>query len=803
VFSIQKFYLRDWEETDEFIAKFDVDSIYFGAHTLKRLVDMCGKNCQFSFNSLLYHSNSAMGSRFSIDCRDLKYHPLLLRGLNAGAIGYERLPNIRLCDCHLNAVPGHVMSIYITLTGVDRIRQSNHLCHEELAIINAALNLATCGLKQKRVHQLYNDSVMRMPKFETKVRGKFGNHVKNSRVSFGPNVMEGFAKLFDDSLKKILERTDLIKFLDPTWTGMRFDNKQGLDRVKLNAARECLKRGVHFTASLAGIKDIFKEDETFIAGFNTTLLNEYNSTEFSRFIETGTHNAYNFLRKKVFVKSVVNEKDIYHFDLGLEIVPSFESDLSFLVNMKYAKEQLKLLFRKERTDAAYTSDVEDGDEDFYDEDGNVNTNPTIRGRESIETSMFNETEQQLMDIGEVFSQFEIDDQEEINVVSQTGSEIAESEVHTNEFEPDEDNEISIRDLFFESRRLGVNTYEKLLSNGNIGGVHSGSALLRFKEHNEDDMTFADQERVQSLREILSSRTGMQICGGQVYDPGAMADFLTKQRKNVDDFAALPNLVARLLSSNRGSLDNNRKELYSDFLDLMTNLAYFIEDCCGSMKNSSQHSARFEFFFASTLKSPLPDIVFPDIDLEKFLIVVDHDELVDAITDDLEENLAPLTSLADEIAELLVRDRQTMPSPEKLCPSVKTRLVCCSEIIVSLIEARGFQGRVIKAIQSELLADGELSEFFDIPATYKIPLSASDQTIDKIEFGLPPRLLKLPKVSPVQIIAIREYVPELQICLFTCKSGNATRITLFVEVTRAELQYCFGYVNRDRIPELHI
>jgi hypothetical protein len=65
---------------------------------------------------------------------------------------------------------------------------------------------------------------------------------------------------------------------------------------------------------------------------------------------------------------------------------------------------------------------------------------------------------------------------------------------------------------------------------------------------------------------------MEVCGGQVYDPGTMADFLTKQRKNIDEFAALPNLVSRLLSSNRGSLDSDRIELYKDYVDLTTNLS---------------------------------------------------------------------------------------------------------------------------------------------------------------------------------------------------------------------------------------
>jgi hypothetical protein len=395
------------------------------------------------------------------------------------------------------------MSIYLTLSGLDRVRKTNYFTHEELAIINGALNLASFVLKTKNSDILYNDSVMRLPKFETKVRGKYGNYVKNSRVNFGPNAMKKFSEVFDNALQKICEMDDLVTFLTPLYTGMRFDDGEGLDPIRLKAAAECLSRGVHFTANLAGIKDIFKEKESFIAEFNTDFSKQYNDADWERYMKGVTEDAYKFLKKEVFVNSVVSDKDIYHFDLGLEIVPTFDMGESFLVNMKYAEKQLKKIFSKKRSHDAYVDILEFTNDDTVNSDVDecIGNNPPP-GRETVETPMLNPADQLLFDVGELFSVQDINDPPADDTGSEKGSESAGNVV--NHVEDEDENEISARDLFYEQKRLGVNTYEKFLTNGNIGGVHSGPALIRFKETQSDNMAFIDRDRVQTTREVMSS-----------------------------------------------------------------------------------------------------------------------------------------------------------------------------------------------------------------------------------------------------------------------------------------------------------
>jgi hypothetical protein len=715
-------------DDDPFTAKMDVDSVYFGASTLSKISSMAGTKCAFSLKSKLCHTSSAFGTRFSLDCRELRDHPILLRGLKAGTIGYDRLPNIRIAECYLSAVPGHVMSIYLTLTGVERLRRTNYFCFEEVAIINAAMNLATLTMKSSNEEMLYRDNVLRFPKFETMVKGSFGRYIACYTHPFGSQTMKLFSSFFDKALNVILSHSKIEVFMKPLWAGMRYDNGQsGYNTKKLKAAVATFKRGMHYTANLAGIKDVFKENPDFCKDFD-----DLNSNDWNEYVEVTTNKAYLFLKNEMFPNAKLTENDIYHFDLGLEVSPSFKSRNSFLVNMKFAKERLNEIFKEVRVKNAHDYCSINND-DVRRAFGNDGSEAPTSIHQQLDTTMLGESDQQLFDLGETWPAEDLEDL------------IADPD-----YIPEEEL-ISSRDLFFENRKLGVNCYLKLLSNGNIGGVHSGQPSIWVKESPHD------ADAINTEREVISSRTSMEVCGGQVYDPGSMADNLTKQRKNMDDFAALPNLLARILSSNKGSIDDERQEMYKEFMVLTNNLDWFIEDCLSAIKNSSQHSTRFEFFFVSNLQSFHTDVSFPDVNLEEFIFVTDHEKMREATKDELESNMKPLVSFVGELQKHTKMD--SLPNPEGLSPSTKTRLVCCSEIIVTLIETKGFQGRVMKCIQNEVAVSEPDALFFSIPATYHVQLLHTEVKLKGLEYGLLPRLLTLPAVSDISAIHFHHWKPE--------------------------------------------
>jgi hypothetical protein len=697
---------------------------------------MCGTECSFSVNSRTYHNNSSTGSRWSVDCRQLKNHPMTVRGYEAGCISMDRLPNMRVFDGHLKAIPGNIMAIYITLTGVERIRKTNYLYLEEVAVINAALNLAGMSVKTSPgASDTYNDTSIRIQYFETKVRGKYSKHLTNKRETVSPISMKNFVRYVDDALAFILKSNDPTKYMHWIYSGMKFDKGDGLDKDKFLAAIETMKRGVYFSASLAGVKETFKERKEFIYHFNVGPGTAYSDPAWNKFIEEASEEAYDFMKNKLFKDAIIGATDVYHFDIGLEVTPLFNSGKSFLMNMEYAKKRLKEICGDRRMNNVFGTNI-----------------PVRRqggiGQEDIRTNLLDRTGQQMFDTGEFHSPDEIHGiPRYIDSLRSPDTEVADAGEVINEADMEPNGDISLEDMFYENRKLGINSYEKFLSNGRIGGVHSGSALLRMIEKLVDNMEF-DGEAIPPTteRDILPCRTSMEVCGGQAYDPGIMADYLTKQRTNLDEFASIPNLMSRILASNPGTMDSNRSEVYDTYCDRMDSLEMYIEDCINRLKNSSQHSARFEIFFMTTLTKEYADFTFPKIDLKKFLKVVVHEELTEALIGEMEANIKPLKWMSNELTNIKNGNNNLVPTPEKLNASVKTRIVCCCEVLIAMIDLQGFQGRIMKLLSGEKDEEGNPYAFFTIPEKFKVALNERDSHIDGIDFGLDPTLLLLPEVS---------------------------------------------------------
>jgi hypothetical protein len=689
---------------------------------------MCGEKCQFTLNSLSYNSSGATATRNSLDCRDLPSEPLTLRGHDAGIIGSHRLPNTRVAECYFKEIPGHVMSIYLTFTGVKRVRKTNNLYLEELALINSAMNAAMITLKadNRKALDKYRDVINKFTKVETPVRGEYKKYQSNSKKSLGPKVMSIFAQYFDISLKAICEDDNISKYMTSTYSGMHFDEgDEGLSLTKLEEAAISLNRGVHFTASLAGIKEVFKENPKYMREFSGTADDQCTQTKMTSWVNQAVSDAYDFLRNDVFFTPEMNSdhanhfeiSDPYHFDIGLEVSPTFRTKHSFLLDMRKAKERLVDVLTDGRWESLFRNQ------------------PAIAESPVQTVDLLTAEDQLIFDVGETISPDDVHGLE--HYAAHVGeSDFDEALGDAMEIEPDGD--ISQASMYQDYKRLGVNTYEKMLSNGKIGGVHSGQPLLYFKE-DTDNMTFSNI----TPRKIIPGRMGMAVTGGQIYDPATMSDMLTKQRKNVDDFAALPNLMARVVSSSPGDLDCQRKELFAGFSALSMNCDKFVTDIHDSLNNSSQHSARFEMFFLSTLRPEVCDIEFPTFKLEELLYLAPHDQLVKEFQKDLTEHM---TLVRKFTANLVFDDRTSIVDPSKLSPCVKTCLVFCCEIICALIGTRGFQGRVMKAVKDQYFTNENAGSFFNLPEECRVHLTTEHKRSPSMIYGVDPKLLALPKVQ---------------------------------------------------------
>jgi hypothetical protein len=340
--------------------KVDIDSLYFGAPDLATLVGMTGENCMYNFESVRKHIRSSAGSRFSIECGDLANYPISSRGFHPKKIPFHRLPNVVICNCFLTEALGHKMTIYLSFTGVERLRKTNYFYRDEMAVINTALNLTVSHMKDKALTddtiKIFADQIGRLTSFEQQVVGDFGKVIENRTSSLGPKAMKVFAQLFDRALTSINCEDGIDLCLDPKFNGMRFDKgKCLLKRAYISKALDALNKGHYFTANLAGIKNVFKErteftltmDEAYYSGSSDDNLFYPGMTTNGRiqsFVDLCVNTLYTQLKTKI-VEVLPEKQDIYFFDIGVEL-SSLDSNLDFVSLTNPAFENLQRILEE-------------------------------------------------------------------------------------------------------------------------------------------------------------------------------------------------------------------------------------------------------------------------------------------------------------------------------------------------------------------------------------------------------------------------------------------------------------------------
>jgi hypothetical protein len=312
--------------------KVDLDSLYYGDASLETLIDMTGVNCEYSFESLRTHIRSSNSSRQAILCNQLLNYPISSRGYKQKMIRFHRLPNVAICNCSLTHALGHRMTIYISLTGIEHIRQTNYLYREEMAVINTAMNLTSSCLKllssDESEEDNFNDQIGRLTSFDQSVKGNFSKYLSNRVSHLGPRAMKLFAYHFDDFLLSLLEEGGVDNCMNPKFNGMRYDENQcKLNRDFVERAILSINRGHHFTANLAGFKNAYKENPDYTLRIDRQF---YRDIEFGtdeddhidpyiqRFVDGCVRSLYEQLRTDI-VQIVEDSRLMYYFDIGVDI----------------------------------------------------------------------------------------------------------------------------------------------------------------------------------------------------------------------------------------------------------------------------------------------------------------------------------------------------------------------------------------------------------------------------------------------------------------------------------------------------
>ena len=302
-------------------------------------------------------------------------------------------------------------------------------------------------------------------------------------------------------------------------------------------------------------------------------------------------------------------------------------------------------------------------------------------------------------------------------------------------------DLSLEDMMNDILTLKRSKYFYLDSNGCIGGTSSGPARMQFTE------VFDDESELW-IREISPCRVRQAVNGGQIYMPLMLQLLKINQRKPayMDELRGFPMLLLRTLLTRSGSVDSDKTDLYFELIDKYDLISVLISDCKRNMKVMISHPIRIELYYASTLQNSTSDVEFPVIPWRSIVSTVKRQKLKQHWMTSLKAFNAPLEKMITGIRSLVQPGSFRSPMLEDWNASVKTMLIFCAERVIAMLNIRGFNGKVIKALKGLLGADDLARIFWTVPLAQKVDLEAPDMESSGLQFGLSPNLLKLPGVD---------------------------------------------------------
>jgi hypothetical protein len=172
----------------------------------------------------------------------------------------------------------------------------------------------------------------------------------------------------------------------------------------------------------------------------------------------------------------------------------------------------------------------------------------------------------------------------------------------------------------------------------------------------------------------------------------------------------------------------------------------ISDCCQNVKLLSTHPVRVELYYASTLQGDESDLDYPTIDWKSIFATVCNTSLKKNWLSSLKAFNSPLKVVIDGVRTLVQPGSTWTPMLEDYNAPVKTMLVFCTERVISMLNIRGFEGKIIKTLKAMLTQSGSENDNCIIPGNNQIQLNESERESSGLPWGLSPSLLCLPGVD---------------------------------------------------------
>jgi hypothetical protein len=382
------------DEDDAFnvIVQMDIDSVYFQQQSFQNLVAMLGENWAFKTWSLKDRYNDGMrGTRIAFDCTQMAPGTKpMAGGYPANVFRLDRLPSIRVADCSIPGLPGYTAVIFLSLIHCPRLRISGLMTTTEIGIVNTILNYAVHSAKEEN---LFPRILGMLPKFRLKSSNTIvtANFV-NSNHSMPFEVMRALAQKIDQSISTLSAMTTenlLTTIKSETWNGTRIQKVYfGTDRASsvLGSDEDIIRsfamfsKGLLWTFSLAGVKNHFKTNKDFTLHLpRESLLDGSAQRKTELFVKTTMSDLKKMLIEQIFPRyvrvgnddtidmdnnqrpKVLSERDergIFHFDIGLDFLPSNPNVDLFLCSSDLSREFRKSLNQKRTDVSAYMEGAE-------------------------------------------------------------------------------------------------------------------------------------------------------------------------------------------------------------------------------------------------------------------------------------------------------------------------------------------------------------------------------------------------------------------------------------------------------------
>ena len=508
----------------KWILSLDFDSFYFSHEDMGMIGIGLGNNYFVELDSLFVRLHSTDRSRFGI-VNEIADHHLVANGLTSKKVKIAKFPNICIARCNVN---GFDKPIYIHLfyLGVSKLRKTNYFTDDELMVITTLMNLARWKVKGTNSSDGTSFGLTqefhKLKLFEC-LTGKLNHQwMRNCTSKLSHTNFVAFGTAFDEQLdfygnhERCDRETFDRVFGEPSFNGARSVRLGGKkpNLLKMYNFVKDLRKSVYFSASMAGCKHMFKDDPDFYVEKVFGDKDEINSH-----IGTMKKKAQKMFLETLFRPEVRNGSPIsssrmcgmscqdltFHFDVGVEIVPTKGSQMSFVLNGKEAKEMCKnMIMEMKRTTTMNTrsslaveteteiDDIDDNEE-RNEETRNDNTGNAPTANPHVMTGDIEIEEDQQHLLASDHHSSDINDRSEevsgsVNVVGVDDRDENRGTDTTDDDDDDGDPDyidnhyvVTEQDLVKKS----VAIYPELHSNGYIGSCHSGNILQQLKSNSEN------------------------------------------------------------------------------------------------------------------------------------------------------------------------------------------------------------------------------------------------------------------------------------------------------------------------------